>query len=140
MQTEYWRLPQKSRKRRFLDFIFGKEIDEKEAEEESKKPWPEPKTAKDKINAVISLDGVIENFSDSSIVFIAVENDFIFFNNLIKNRENFETEANPGIYCIKDDESNMQRRMAKMKAERNEKIRQMRDCRSSQDSSIFIII
>ena len=140
MQTEYWRLPQKSRKRRFLDFIFGKEIDEKEVEEKSKKPWPEPKTAKDKINAVISLDGVIENFSDSSIVFIAVENDFIFFNNLIKNRENFETEANPGIYCIKDDESNMQRRMAKMKAERNEKIRQMRDCRSSQDSSIFIII
>ena len=140
MQTEYWRLPQKSRKRRFLDFIFGKEIDEKEVEEKSKKPWPEPKTAKDKINAVISLDGVIENFSDSSIVFIAVENDFIFFNNLIKNRVNFETEANPGIYCIKDDESNMQRRMAKMKAERNEKIRQMRDCRSSQDSSIFIII
>ena len=131
MQTEYWRLPQKSRKRRFLDFIFGKEIDEKEVEEKSKKPWPEPKTAKDKINAVISLDGVIENFSDSSIVFIAVENDFIFFNNLIKNRVNFETEANPGIYCIKDDESNMQRRMAKMKAERNEKIRQMRDCRSS---------
>ena len=131
MQTEHWQLPKKSRKRRFLDFIFGKENDAKEAEEKRKKPWPEPKTTKDKINAVISLDGVIENFSDSSIVFIAVENDFIFFNNLIKNRENFETEANPGIYCIKDDESNMQRRMAKMKAERNEKIRQMRDCRSS---------
>ena len=131
MQTDYWkstRRTTKSRRRRFLDFIFGggETVGDEKMENE------ENLSSKDGLSATVSLDGLIEKFSSSALLFIMVENDFIFFNKFVKNRQNIKSEANPGIYCIKDDGRNMERKIAKAKAEKNEKMKKLRECKSRE--------